>query len=145
MLVLAIAKLAMENKKGHEHTGKFWRIMVSFWSVILFAIIGFDFFSNGGYEYLISPICAIYVVVLSIFSTEKEFERWRDFYHERHPGEIYILFWTLLILFLIFANVFSHINYHIPSELISTYIVVLGILAITRKSRSMYNDKNNVC
>ena len=58
-----------------------------------------------------------------------------------HPGEIYVITWTVLIICLIVGDVFLHGSYHMPAEVSATYIAVISILAITRESKNFYKRK----
>lgn len=134
----------MDDKKNKKrsinlHTG--WRYFVNSWLFFLFIIATLDFITDNGFSNIVGPIAAIYAASLAIYSAEKEFERWQEYYEGRHPGELYVILWTILIvLFLILTAVF-HKPYHLPPEILSTYIVVLGILAITKKSKLYYKEK----
>lgn len=48
--------------------------------------------------------------------------------------------WTALLVGIIRAKLVLHNEYRIPSEVISTYIGVLGLLAITKKSKEFYKE-----
>jgi hypothetical protein len=76
-----------------------------------------------------------------VYSAEKEFERWHDYNIGRHPGEVYVFVWTVLVVVLFGLELVYKSEYVLPSEVFSTYIVVVGILAITRKSRTDYRRK----
>ena len=118
-----------------------WRWLVNIWTLILFALMIADVTKGGTLQPLLGPVAAIYVATLAIYSAEKEFERWRLYSLRRHPGEMYVIAWTLLIIgefVWIFA---TGSNYKMPPEIFSTYIVVLGILAITRKSKILFKEK----
>ena len=117
-----------------------WRMIVTFWTVLLFTMIISDFVTNNAHPDILSPVAAIYVVVLTIYSAEKEFERWHAIYQSRHPGEIYVGIWTLLIFGILVADFVLGKSYKMPSEVVSTYIVVLGVLAVTRKSKMLYKE-----
>lgn len=115
-----------------------WRWMTNFWTVVAFGLIFENFRLSGALAHLLGPVLAIYVAILAIFSAEKEFERWHWYNKSRHLGEIYVVLWTTAIIALLF---FSYLNgnvYRIETEIFSTYIVVLGILAITRKSKQIF-------
>ncbi|MDB5253963.1 MAG: hypothetical protein JWL80_29 [Parcubacteria group bacterium] len=122
----------------------FWRYTVNFWTVLLFIIIIRDFMLRGALENLLGPAAAIYVASLAVYSAEKEFERWQDYRIGRHPGEIYVVLWTLLLFGLFVADYLQGSDYKISSEVISTYIVVLGILALTKRSKNLFIEKHNV-
>jgi hypothetical protein len=121
----------------------FWRYVVIFWTAILFVTIIKDVASQGALADLIGPIAAIYTACLAIYSAEKEFERWEHQPIGRHPGEIYVALWTILILALLFGQATGYLQYKLEPEIISTYIVVLGILAITKKSKIYFVERND--
>ncbi len=118
-----------------------WRVVSDFWTLFAFAVIIEDFRLHGALAHIIGPVMAIYVVVLAIFSAEKEFERWYSYNMGRHIGEIYVFAWTALIAGLFVATYLLEVEYEMPEEVFSTYLVVLGILAITRKSKSFFKEK----
>ena len=115
-----------------------WRWLTNFWTIVSFAIILENFRLSGELGHILGPVLAIYVAVLAIFSTEKEFERWHWYNKSRHLGEIYVVVWSLLVVGLIILTYATGSSYKIESEIFSTYIVVLGILAITRKSKQIF-------
>lgn len=118
--------------------------MTNIWTVITFAVVLEDFRLSGELSHLLGPVLAIYVAILAIFSAEKEFERWQWYNKSRHLGEIYVIAWTLLILTLLFGTYLNGSDYQIESEIFSTYIVVLGILAITRKSKQIFKELREI-
>lgn len=119
----------------------FWRNITKIWTVVFFAAIIYDFFTANSLEKseLLLPIAVIYDAVLAIYSAEKEFKRWHDSHETIHPGEVYVILWTLLVFGLLIASVAEHIDYRIPPEVSASYIVVIGILAITRESKHFYS------
>ena len=114
--------------------------MTNFWTVVAFSLILENYRQGGGLSHLIGPVLAIYVAILAIFSAEKEFERWHWYNKTRHVGELYVVFWTLLIILIITMTYISGSSYRLESEIFSTYIVVLGILAVTRKSKQIFQE-----
>lgn len=122
---------------------RFWRWASGFWSIILFVAIIWDFVVNNGIGDIVTPIAAIYTAFLAIYSADKEFERWNKEYVGRHPGEVYVIIWTVIILGILLADLLFKKSYEMPPEIISTYIVVLGILAITKKSRD-YSEHRKI-
>ena len=113
----------MEKLFSHKTSFKFWRTMILFWTILLFFLIIFGFFTNNAYSNIISPTAAIYVVVLSIFSADKEFERWSNHYKGHHPGESYVIIWTALIFGIILMNLILKKSYQIPPE-VSAQIII---------------------
>ena len=122
------------------NTTYFWRNITKVWTVVFFAAIIYDFLTANSLETteLLLPIAVIYDAVLAVYSAEKEFKRWHDCHDTIHPGELYVILWTILIFGLLVLSVIIHHPYHIPPEVSASYIVVIGILAITRESKHFY-------
>ncbi len=123
-------------------TSAWLRHITNLWTFVLFVAIVVDYVKQNEWEFALGPIAAIYVGVLVVYSAEKEFERWAEYYDGRHPGEIYVFCWTVLISLLIISSFFINTHYKIPSEIVSTYIAVIGIMAFTRKSKSFFSKKH---
>lgn len=127
---------------GKKVPPKLWRYLTDFWTIVAFAVIIEDFRTHGGLESLIRPVTSIYIAVLAIFSAEKEFERWQLYNAGRHRGELYVVVWTALIIFMMaMSYIFPDRGYKMNEIVYSTYIVVLGVLAITRKSKEIFAEK----
>jgi len=123
---------------------KFWRHMVNFWTVVFFAAIAYDFFHDNilSQTEVLLAVAAIYTALLAIYSAEKEFRRWHHMHSSIHPGELYAILWTILIVILIVGATFFVPTYHIPAEVSASYVGVIGILALTRESKNYYKKKN---
>lgn len=117
-----------------------WRRLTTFWTVVFFAAIVYDFLTHNSLDSanLLLPIAVIYDAVLAIYSAEKEFKRWHDCHDTIHPGELYVILWTVLIFGLLTLSVIFHQSYRVPAEVSSSYVVVIGILAITKESKYFY-------
>ena len=118
-----------------------WRKLTTFWTIVFFAAIIYDFITGNRLDNanLLLPIAVVYDAVLAIYSAEKEFKRWNDNHKKRiHPGELYVILWTALIFGLLILSVIFHESYHVPSEVSSSYVVAIGILAITKESKYLY-------
>ena len=130
-----------------QKTGSFklWRHIVNIWTVIFFASIAYDFFHDSvlSKNETLLAIAAIYGAFLAIYSAEKEFRRWHHMHSSIHPGELYAIFWTLLIMALIAGAAFYNTTYHIPAEVSASYIGMIGVLAITRESKNFYKRKHH--
>ncbi|HEY4505119.1 MAG TPA: hypothetical protein VJG67_00300 [Candidatus Paceibacterota bacterium] len=120
---------------------KIWRYLTSFWTVVLYGVVIADFFTKNGLHEFLGPTSSIYIAALALYSAQKEFERWHDYNIGRHPGEIYVIIWTALILTLFGLEAIYNNDYKMPTEVFTTYIVVIGILAVTKKSKTSYNSK----
>ena len=131
------------NLREISRTINFWRHLTNFWTVVFFAFIIADFVLDNYFDKhgIILTIAAVYGAALAVYSTEKEFKRWSDEHTNVHPGEIYIALWTILIFTLIILGIVMDKHYHMPPEVSSSYIVVIGILAITKESKKQYRRK----
>jgi purine-cytosine permease-like protein len=130
-----IKKVWLKNKF------KFWRRLINIWSFIFFAVIIIDFLYGNHLEETLNAISSIYIGILAIYVSNKEFERWYDRHEESHPGEIFVYIWTVLVGTLIIIDLFFGQYYKLPSAVVSSYIAVLTILVITDKSKELYRIK----
>ena len=115
--------------------------MANFWAVVIYIAVIYDFIKDNAVQEFLAPLAAIYIAVLTIYASDKEFERWHHFHQARHPGELFVIVWTALMAGILLADFLLSKLYKLPSEIISVYIVVLSILAITRKSKSLHREK----
>jgi membrane protein YdbS with pleckstrin-like domain len=120
----------------------FWRYITNFWCLVSYTAIIIDFVYDNALSEILSSILVIYVALLVIFAGVKEFERWYEFRKDRHPGEIFVIGWTVLVMGILVAKVALHKEYHIPEEILSTYIAVLSIMAITQKSKRLKVERD---
>ena len=130
-----VKKIWLKNKF------KFWRRLINIWSFIFFAVIIVDFLYGNNLEDTLNAISSIYIGILAIYVSNKEFERWYDRHEESHPGEIFVYIWTGLVGTLIILDLLLGQYYRLPSAVISSYIAVLTILVITDKSKELYRIK----
>lgn len=121
---------------------KFWRYLINFWSFVFFLFIILDFISGNGYKELLNILSVVYISALALYSSNKEFERWYDQHESKHPGEVFVAIWSILIFLLFGLSFIFKGNYQIPTSVISSYIAVLTILAITKKSKEIYMIKH---
>src|ERR1035437_10830037 len=95
----------------------FWRNLTNVWTVIFFAAILYDFHTNNSLDArdILLPIAVIYDAVLAVYSAEKEFRRWHDSHTMIHPGELYIILWTILVFGILGISIVEHTDYHMPA------------------------------
>ncbi len=124
-----------------KNNPKMWRYLANFWTVVFYIFIIIDFIKNNALDKFLGPLAAIYIATLAIYAGEKEFERWHELYKGRHPGEVFIILWTILMTGLFAADFIMQKHYKMPGEITAVYIAVLGVLAITRKSKSFFAKK----
>jgi hypothetical protein len=132
--------------KRIEKLGGFgsWRYIVNFWTFVFFIAIVYDFFNENllSESEILLAVAGIYAATLAVYSAENEFRRWHHMHASIHPGEMYVILWTILMAFLISGAVFFDVPYHMPSEVSASYIGMIGILAITRESKNFYKRRN---
>lgn len=120
---------------------EFWRHLINCWSILFFTVIVYDFLSNNSCTDLLNVVSMVYIGVLAVYVSNKEFERWYHRHHRQHPGEIFVIAWSALIAALIIIDFIAQTPYHLPGSVASSYIAVLTILAITRKSKKTYQAR----
>ncbi len=123
----------------------FWRYVTNLWCLVCYIFIIYDFLHPEVVTNILASVLVIYVSLLVIFVGVKEFERWYDSHSGKHPGELFVIGWTLLIIGLFVAKIVLHKQeYVVPEEVLSTYIAVLSIMAITQKSKKLRSTKRRI-
>ncbi|MDB5259524.1 MAG: hypothetical protein JWO73_732 [Candidatus Taylorbacteria bacterium] len=130
----------MKTNHPRKFTEAFWRRLTNFWTIIFFIVVIADYVMNNALDHdnVILIVSVLYGASLAIYSAEKEFKRWHDCHETMHPGELYVICWTLLVFGILAANVFIQKNYELPAEVRATYVVVVGVLALTKESKHLY-------
>lgn len=126
------------EKFWKKHDFGFWRRLMNSWTIIFFVLIIIDFVYGNGIEEMLNTVSSIYIGVLAVYVSHKEFERWYDKHEESHPGEAFVVIWTTIVIGLFIIDLIYGAFYKVPSSVISSYIAVLTILVITNKSKSLY-------
>lgn len=121
-----------------------WRYMTNFWCVVAYAAIIYDFIYDHALGDLLPSILVIYMAFLTIFVGVKEFERWYEIRQDRHPGELFVIGWTVIIIGILIAKLVLNKSYEMPGEVLSTYIGVLSIMAITQKSKRLKAERKKI-
>ncbi len=108
---------------------------------MVYAAVISNFIKDGVYDKGLDALLVIYVAILAIYTGDKEFERWHDRHSHRHPGEAFVILWTLLVIGIAVCQFIFDKPEGLTSEIVATYIAVLSVLAITRRSRSLYDKR----
>jgi len=115
-----------------------WRLLVNFWGIITAIFFLIHFFGLVDLTEAIKNLAIIYISILTIFTTVKEFDRWKSRkFLSNHNGEIFIIIWTVLIVIFIAASAYDSTKFNFTGAFTATYLSILGIFAISRKSRSL--------
>jgi hypothetical protein len=120
---------------------KIWRFLTDFWTMVLLVFLIANFITKGGYDFIGASFSVIYVGVLGLYVGTKEFDRWYELHDGRHPGEIFIAVWTVVIFLMLGAQLFLGKGYQLPQEAIADYIMVLSVFALTQKSKKLHQKK----
>lgn len=115
---------------------------MNFWSVVIFVLLVLDYLKENAIDYIIGPLAAIYIGLLAIYVGDKEFRRWHYMDNKgRHPGELFVIIWTVLIFFIVFSDFFFSKHFILPEGITSAYIGVLSVMVITQESKNLYKKK----
>ena len=52
---------------------KFWRYLANFWAVVIYIAVIYDFIKDNAVQEFLAPLAAIYIAVLTIYASDKEF------------------------------------------------------------------------
>lgn len=116
----------------------FWRILSNFWGVVTAIVFLLTFFKILDLNHLLTDITIIYLSILSIYTGLKEYNRWKsNKFLSKYHGEVFIVLWTMLIMIFILLSAMDEENYKLATEFTATYLSVLGIFAISRKSKNL--------
>lgn len=95
------------------------------------------FFMPEQFNGVLGSIAVIYASILGIYVGTKEVARWRNKkFMSGYYGEIFIIMWTVAIVGMIGISIFNH-EYSLQSEFTATYITIMGIFAISQKSKAL--------
>ena len=116
----------------------FWKILSNFWGILTAILFLLTFFKVYDLSHVLSDVTIIYLSILSIFAGVKEFSRWKNGkFLSNYHGEVFVITWTLLMFIFILFSAYDKSNYKLSNEFTATYLSVMGIFAISRKSKNL--------
>ncbi|MBU1131422.1 hypothetical protein KJ840_04785 [Patescibacteria group bacterium] len=127
------------NKSTKIWQGRsFWKNLSNLWGIIAMGFFIIDFFSYHRYSVGTSAVSVIYIGVLGLYVTSKEYYRWKskEKFESKYFGEIYVVIWTIIMLTFVMVAFISNGLMKIPGEFVTTYISALGIFAISQQSKN---------
>lgn len=117
---------------------KIWRFLANFWGALTAIFFITNFFGVLDLNEASKTLAIIYISVLSIYTGVKEYNRWSSKkFLSQHNGEIFIILWTVVMLGFILFNSYNPGRYHIAGEFTATYLSILGVYAISLKSKNL--------
>ena len=118
----------------------FWRILTHFWGLLVACFFLLTFFNIVDLDHCLKSVAIVYISILSIFTSVKEFHRWRsESFFSKHQGEIFIILYSAILIVFVIMYAFAPNQYQLPAEFVPTYISILGIFAITYNSKYLKN------
>lgn len=130
----------MARKKQQFFSQLFLKIILNLWTILVFLVATIDFFGQNKYHSSVGVVSAIYIAILGFYAANKEIDRWTEKFSSKFLGEAYVGIWTALIVILIIIGLTNE-SYHLSTEITTAYISVLGIFAITQKSKNIHLSK----
>lgn len=116
----------------------FWKFLSNFWGCVTAMVFLLTFFDIYNLSHILTDITIIYLSILSIFTGIKEFNRWKNNkFLSNYHGEVFVIIWTLIIFIFLLFSAYDEANYKMSTEFTATYLSVLGIFAISRKSKNL--------
>jgi phosphatidylserine synthase len=129
------------RKKAKDYTRLlFWRFLTYTWAVITATFFALDYFKILDCSNSLKTLTIVYISILSIFTSIKEFHRWKDKkFLSKYRGEIFVVIYTILIIIFIILSTINPKTYSIRPEFTTTYLAILGIFAISYNSKYLKN------
>lgn len=118
------------------------KLILNLWTILTMVLFTFDFFSGNKYDSSAGAAGIIYLGILGIYITEKEYTRWEQKrFISRFLGEGFVGFWTALMMIFVILATFSKNQYHVPSEFTVVYTSVIAAFAISQHSKALRHQK----
>lgn len=115
--------------------------ILNFWTILTMAFFVSDFFSGHEFDITTSSIGVIYLAILGIYTSEKEYSRWKDHFESKFAGEGFIIGWTVIMAIFVIVAPLSNGFYKVPEEFAVMYTAVLGVFAISHHSKRIKKRK----
>ena len=135
--------MKIKKIKEKHYTAYRWtlKIILNTWTIVAITIFSVDFLSQNKINSSASAIGIIYLGILGIYASEKEYSRWKKKFESDHIGELFVIAWTVVMIFFVFVATFSKGIYTLPGEFAIVYTSVIGVFAITARSKALRSNK----
>lgn len=115
--------------------------LLNFWTVLTMAFFLADFFSGHRFDISASSIGIIYLAILGIYTSEKEYVRWRYKFQSKFAGEGFVIAWTIIMAVFVVVAPLSGDNYKVPEEFAVMYTAIIGVFAVSHHSKDIRQRK----
>ena len=113
------------------------KLILNSWTLVaLFAFIA-DFFSRNRFDSTATAIGIIYLGILGIYVSEKEYLRWKTNFISQFMGEGFIFIWTVVMASFVLISLLIPGTFRIPAEFAVIYTSIIGVFAISQHSKLM--------
>ena len=130
---------AKDQKINHRRTVKF---ILNIWTIITMLMFVLDFISGNRYDISASAVGIIYIGILGIYVSDKEYSRWNNSFVSRFLGEGFVITWTILMIMFVVTAPLSEGSFRIPEEFALVYTSVIAAFAITLHSKALKSSKS---
>lgn len=113
------------------------KVILNFWTVLTMVVFVLDFLSAHGFNAAASAVGTIYLALLGIYVSDKEYSRWRSTFNSRYFGETFVILWTIIMALFVITAPFSQGAYSVPSEFALVYTGVIGVFAVSQHSKAL--------
>jgi membrane protease YdiL (CAAX protease family) len=121
-------------KKDQKYRMDRWilKLILNLWTVLTIVLFIADFLSGNKFDTTASAIGIIYLGILGIYVSEKEYSRWKTKFMSRFLGEGFVIIWTVVMVIFVVAAPLSEGRFRIPAEFALIYTSVIAAFALTQ-------------
>jgi hypothetical protein len=113
------------------------KTIVNVWTVVTMVLFVLDFFSGNTFDTAATSIGIIYIALLGIYVGDKEYSRWKSKFVSKFLGELFIVFWTVIMVAMVIISALGQGHYIVPSEFALVYTAVIGVFAVSQHSKAL--------
>jgi hypothetical protein len=130
----------MKNNQINHHR-LLLKTILNIWTILTITMFTVDFVSGNQYDTSVTAIGVIYLGILGIYVSDKEYSRWKNNFVSRFIGETFVGIWTIVMAAFVVIAPLSQGQLKVPSEFAVVYTSVVAAFAITLHSKSLKNNK----
>ena len=131
----------MTKNNGTIRNRLILKVILNLWSIITITMFMVDFISGNRYDTSTSSVGVIYLIILGIYVSDKEYSRWKNNFVSRFLGESFVVAWTIMMVMFVVLAPLSDGYFKIPADFAFIYTSVIGTFAITMHSKALKQSK----